>query len=133
MEKMKEAYESILIVSCKNGEEAIAEVVGKFKKMIETDATLDSVEEGGKRKLAYMINKESEGYYVLFNFTCDAEFPAELDRVYNITDGVLRSLVVKRIEKSEAPAVVKTETADAPETVEAEESRGNGKCLIVLF
>ena len=106
MEKMKEAYESILIVSCKNGEEAIAEVVGKFKKMIETGATLDSVEEWGKRKLAYLINKESEGYYVLFNFTCDADFPAELDRVYNITDGVLRSLIVKRVEKSEAPAVV---------------------------
>ena len=106
MEKMKEAYESILIVSCKNGEEAIAEVVGKFKKMIETGATLDSVEEWGKRKLAYLINKESEGYFVLFYFTCDADFPAELDRVYNITDGVLRSLIVKRVEKSEAPAVV---------------------------
>ena len=121
MEKMKEAYESILIVSCKNGEEAIAEVVGKFKKMIETGATLDSVEEWGKRKLAYMINKESEGYYVLFNFTCDADFPAELDRVYNITDGVLRSLIVKRIEKSEAPAAVKTtEAPEAAETAEAD-------------
>ena len=121
MEKMKEAYESILIVSCKNGDEAIAEVVGKFKKMIETGATLDSVEEWGKRKLAYLINKESEGYYVLFNFTCDADFPAELDRVYNITDGVLRSLIVKRIEKSEAPAVVKTtEAPEAVETAEAE-------------
>lgn len=120
MEKMKEAYESILIVSCKNGDEAIAEVVGKFKKMIETGATLDSVEEWGKRKLAYLINKESEGYYVLFNFTCDADFPAELDRVYNITDGVLRSLIVKRIEKSEAPAVVKT--TEAPEAVETAEA-----------
>ena len=88
--------------------------------MIETGATLDSVEEWGKRKLAYLINKESEGYYVLFNFTCDAEFPAELDRVYNITDGVLRSLIVKRIEKSEAPAVVKT--TEAPEAVETAEA-----------
>ena len=120
MEKMKEAYESILIVSCKNGDEAIAEVVGKFKNMIEANATLDSVEEWGKRKLAYLINKESEGYYVLFNFTCDAEFPAELDRVYNITDGVLRSLIVKRIEKSQAPAVVKTEAPEAAETAEAD-------------
>ena len=98
MEKMKEAYESILIVSCKNGEEAIAEVVGKFKKMIETGATLDSVEEWGKRKLAYMINKESEGYYVLFNFTCDAEFPAELDRILGITDGIMRRLITLRAE-----------------------------------
>lgn len=115
MEKMKEAYESILIVSCKNGDEAIAEVVGKFKSMIEANATLDSVEEWGKRKLAYLINKESEGYYVLFNFTCNAEFPAELDRVYNITDGVLRSLIVKRVEKSEAPAAAN----EAPEAAEA--------------
>lgn len=113
MEKMKEAYESILIVSCKNGDEAAAAVVAKFKKMIEDNATLDSVEEWGKRKLTYLINKESEGYYVLFNFTADAEFPAELDRVYNITDGVLRSLIVKRIEKSEAPAAPVAE--EAPE------------------
>ena len=88
--------------------------------MNETGATLDSVEEWGKCKLAYLINKESEGYYVLFNFTCDAEFPAELDRVYNITDGVLRSLIVKRIEKSEAPAFVKT--TEAPEAVETAEA-----------
>ena len=58
MEKMKEAYESILIVSCKNGDEAIAEVVGKFKNMIEANATLDSVEEWGKRKLAYLSSSE---------------------------------------------------------------------------
>ncbi len=117
MEKIKEAYESILIVSCKNGDEAIADVVGKFKKMIEDDATLDSVEEWGKRKLAYPINKESEGYYVLFNFTADAEFPAELDRIYNITDGVLRSMIVKRIEKSETVPAVEEASA---EDVEAE-------------
>ncbi len=122
MEKMKEAYESILIVSCKNGDEAVAEVVGKFKNMIESGATLDSVEEWGKRKLAYMINKESEGYYVLFNFTCDAAFPAELDRVYNITDGVLRSLIVKRVEKSEAPAAANDNDAaeETADTADAE-------------
>ena len=118
MEKMKEAYESILIVSCKNGDEAIAEVVGKFKSMIESGATLDSVEEWGKRKLTYLINKESEGYYVLFNFTSDADFPAELDRVYNITDGVLRSLIVKRIEKSEPVAAAAPAAEEA--TVDAE-------------
>lgn len=115
MEKMKEAYESILIVSCKLADEAIAEVVGKFKSLIEANATLDSVEEWGKRKLAYLINKESEGYYVLFNFTSDAAFPAELERVYNITDGVLRSLTVKKIAESAAPAV-----EAAPEAVAAD-------------
>lgn len=111
MEKMKETYESILVVSCKLGDEAIAEVVGKFKSLIEANATLDSVDEWGKRKLAYLINKESEGYYVLFTFTSDASFIAELSRVYNITDGVLRSLVVKKV--AAAPAAEEAPAADA--------------------
>ena len=130
MEKMKEAYESILIVSCKNGEEAIAEVVGKFKDMIEANATLDGVEEWGKRKLSYLINKESEGYYVLFYFTSNAEFPAELDRVYNITDGVLRSLIVKRIAKSEpvpAAKIPAEEEAPAQETAEPAEAAADAE------
>jgi small subunit ribosomal protein S6 len=46
-----------------------------------------------------MINKESEGYYVLFNFTSNADFPAELDRRYKITDGVLRTLIIKKDEE----------------------------------
>lgn len=90
------AYESILVVSCKLGEEEQKAIIEKFKNMIETNATLESVDEWGVRKLAYLINKESEGYYVLFNFTAQADFVAELDRVYNITDGVLRSIVIRR-------------------------------------
>lgn len=96
VEKQKSAYESVLVVSCKQGEEAVAATVAKFKELIEANAVLDSVDEWGVRKLAYLINKESEGYYVLFNFTCDPEFPAELDRIYKITSGVLRSLIVKK-------------------------------------
>ena len=95
-EIQKSAYESILVVSCKNGEEFIKGIVDKFKELIEANATLESVDEWGTRKLAYLINKESDGYYVLFNFTADSEFPAELDRIYKITDGVLRSLIVKK-------------------------------------
>ncbi|MBE6754684.1 MAG: 30S ribosomal protein S6 [Ruminococcaceae bacterium] len=90
------AYESILVVSCKLGEEGIQSVIAKFKELIEANATLESVEEWGVRKLAYLIEKQSEGYYVLFNFTCGAEFPAELERVYKITDGVLRSNVIRK-------------------------------------
>lgn len=90
------AYESILVVSCKLGEEEQKAVIEKFKNLIEVNATLESVDEWGTRKLAYLINKESEGYYVLFNFTAPSDFITELDRVYNITDGVLRSLIVRR-------------------------------------
>lgn len=96
MEEIKNSYESVLVVSTKLGEEGIAEVVNSFKSLIEKDATLDGVDEWGKRALAYQINKESDGYYVLFSFTCDAEFPAELDRRYKITEGVLRSLIIKK-------------------------------------
>lgn len=96
MSEVKNAYESVLVVSVKNGDEAAAAIVEKFKTMIEANATMDSIDDWGKRRLAYLINKEAEGYYVVFNFTCTAEFPAELDRVYKITDGVLRSLIVKK-------------------------------------
>ena len=96
MEKIQNAYESVLVVSTKLGEEGIAEIVNTFKSLIEKNATLDSVDEWGKRALAYQINKESDGYYVLFSFTSDAEFPAELDRRYKITEGVLRSLIIKK-------------------------------------
>lgn len=90
------AYESVLVISLKLGEEGIQSLIERFKALISENATLDSVDEWGKRRLAYLINKEAEGYYVLFNFTSEAEFPAELDRRYKITDGVLRSLIVKK-------------------------------------
>lgn len=96
MANIQSAYESVLVLSTKLNEEATEATVAKFKDLIEKHATLESVDVWGKRKLAYLINKEAEGYYVLFNFTSGAEFPAELERIYNITDGVLRSLVVKK-------------------------------------
>ena len=95
---VKANYETIMVLSVKNGEEAVQALVEKFKKTIDKYATLQSVDEWGKRKLAYQINKESEGYYVLINFESEAEFPAELDRRYKITDGVLRSLIIKKDE-----------------------------------
>lgn len=93
------SYESVMVISNKLGEEAIAQMIEKFKSLIEQHATLESVDEWGARRLAYPINKETEGYYVLFNFKGAAEFPAELDRRYKITDGVLRSLIVKKDEE----------------------------------
>ncbi len=96
MSNVKAAYETVVVFSLKNGEEAVSALVQKFKELIEKNAVLDGVDEWGKRKLAYLINKESEGYYVLFNFTSESEFPAELDRIYKITDGILRSLIVRK-------------------------------------
>ncbi len=96
MSNVKAAYETVVVFSLKNGEEAVSASVQKFKELIEKNAVLDSVDEWGKRKLAYLINKESEGYYVLFNFTSESDFPAELDRIYKITDGIQRSLIVRK-------------------------------------
>ena len=90
------SYEAVIVVSIKLGEEAVAETVKKFKKLIEKHGTVESVDEWGKRRLAYPINKETDAYYVLFNFQSDAEFPAELDRITKITDGVIRSMIIKK-------------------------------------
>ncbi|CDC12925.1 MAG: 30S ribosomal protein S6 [Clostridium sp.] len=90
------SYETMVVFSVANGEEAAQPLVEKFKALIEANGTLESVDEWGKRKLAYLINDEPEGYYVLFNYQAAPEFPAELDRIFKITDGVLRSLIVKK-------------------------------------
>ena len=79
-------------------EEETAALVEKFKALVEANGTLDEMEEMGKRKLAYEINFISEGYYVLVKFTSGPEFPAELDRVFGITDGVMRSMITLRYE-----------------------------------
>ena len=96
MAKITGIYESMVVFSTKAGEEAVAALVAKFKDMIEASATLTNVEEWGKRKLAYEINYESEGYYVLYTFEAKPDFPAEFERVLNITDGVLRSMVITK-------------------------------------
>ena len=88
-------YEAVLGLSVKNGDEATQSLQEKFKALIEANGTLESVDEWGKRKLAYEINDEAEGHYVIFNFDSEPAFPAEFERVAGITDGVLRTLVVK--------------------------------------
>lgn len=92
---MANNYETMMVFSVANGDEAVNALKEKFQGMIEAAATLESVDEMGKRKLAYLINYESEGYYVLFKYTAPVDFPAELERVANITDGVLRSLNIR--------------------------------------
>ncbi|MBQ9846768.1 MAG: 30S ribosomal protein S6 [Clostridia bacterium] len=93
---MKSSYEVVLIFSVSQGEEATNALVEKFKNLITENATVENVDEWGKRKLAYLIDDEAEGYYVLVNFESEADFPAELDRITNITDGVLRSMIIKK-------------------------------------
>lgn len=91
-------YEIVLVFSLANGEENVERLKEKFTDLISKNGTLGEVETWGKRRLAYPINYENEGYYMVVNFACDEKFPAELDRVINITDGVLRSLIVAKGE-----------------------------------
>ena len=91
-------YEIVMVFSLSKGEEAVNALKTKFTDLISKNGTLGEVEDWGKKKLAYPINYEADGYYVLINFSSEESFPAELDRVTNITDGVLRSLIVAKGE-----------------------------------
>ena len=91
-------YETMLITTATLDDEATAALVGKFKSLIEANGTIDAVDEWGKRRLAYPINDEAEGIYTVIKFTSNPDFPAELDRVYKITDGVLRTMIVAEAE-----------------------------------
>ena len=93
MAKLNESYEAIVIYSLTNGEDAAKALIETFKGMIEANGTLESVDEWGKKKLAYEIDDQAEGYYVLYTFNAKPEFPAEFERVLKITDGVMRCLV----------------------------------------
>ena len=94
MAKISGKYEIVYIIDPAQGEEGIAALVEKFKAMVEAEGTLTSIEEWGKRRLAYPINDEEEGVYTVIDFTSEPSFPAELDRVFKITDGILRSIIV---------------------------------------
>ena len=89
-------YETMMVTSSALDEEASAALIGKFKSLIEANGTIDSVDDWGKRRLAYLINDEAEGYYVFFTFESEPSFPAEFERIAKITDGVLRVMVIKK-------------------------------------
>ena len=93
MAKTLANYELMYIIDIDLGEEQIAAMVEKFKALIEANGTVNELEEMGRKKLAYLINDKPEGYYVLVRFTPGPEFPAELDRILKITDGIMRSLI----------------------------------------
>ena len=92
MAKITAKYEVLYIIDATIGEEATAALVEKFKALVEAEGTLTNIDEWGKRRLAYPINDMAEGYYVLMNMETKPEFPAELERVMKITEGVMRCL-----------------------------------------
>ena len=96
MAEGKNLYETVIVTSAKLGEEGSAELVNKFKALIAEHGTVESVDDWGKRRFAYPIQKQTKGYYTLINFESNPEFTAELDRRYQITDGILRTIIIKR-------------------------------------
>ena len=94
MAKINGNYEALYILDPNLSEEQTAALVARFKGVVENNGTVTEVDEWGKRRLAYPINDLNEGYYVLMTFTAAAAIPQELDRIFRITDGVMRSLIV---------------------------------------
>lgn len=117
MEKVINTYENLFIVSLANGEEAAKEIVNKFTTLIANNAEIVEVADWGKRRLAYAINDETEGYYTVVTFKTASDFPAELDRLFNIDENVMRAMTIKLDVK----AIERNNAAKKAPVVEAEE------------
>lgn len=96
MSKVNTKYEAFLVIDNSIGEEAVRATIEKFTNLIAANGTIENVDEWGVRKFAYPINDMTEGFYILFNFTSVPSFPAELERNCNITEEILRSLVISK-------------------------------------
>ena len=122
MEKKICSYETLYAISGNYSEEEYASLRDKFVTLINDNATDVNVNEWGKRRLAYPINYITEGYYVLVTFKSEPTFPLELERVFGITEGIIRYMTLAKEEKAASEAEV-TETVaeeNAESTDEAE-------------
>ena len=118
MEKKICSYETLFAVNGNLVEEDCKALVEKFVNLVKDNATDVVVNEWGKRRFAYPINYVTEGYYVLVSFKSEPSFPLELNRVFGITEGVLRHMTTVKAEKA-AKAEPAVEAVEAEATVEA--------------
>ena len=118
----KHSYETMFIVSLANGEEAAQATVAKFTNLIAANAEVVQIDDWGKRRMAYPIQDMMEGYYTVATYKCDGEFPAELERLMNIDESVIRSMnirleydaAVKAAEKAAKAAAAAEAAQEAP-------------------
>ena len=89
-------YESVVIINPTVEEEGIKALISKFTDLINSDGKVENVDEMGRRKLAYEIKKQSEGYYVVYTFEANPEFITELERIYRITDSVMKFITIRK-------------------------------------
>ena len=121
MEKKICSYETLFVVSGNVAEDAYVALKDKFLTLIGDNASEVTVNEWGKRRLAYPIDYITEGYYVLVNFKSEPDFPRELTRVFGITEGIIRNmtLAVETKEATETVEVAVEETVEVAEATEA--------------
>ena len=122
MEKVINSYEALFIVDVEAGEEAAKAVVTKFLNRIAKNGEIVEVADWGKRRLAYPINDKPEGYYTVVTFKSEPEYPAELERRFNIDESVMRSLVIRLEHEAVAKAAAPVEEAAAEDAPVAEEA-----------
>ena len=91
-------YESVIIINPSVEEQGVKDLTQRFTDLINKNGKVESVEDMGKRKLAYEVKKNKEGIYVLFNFEANPDSISELERNYRITDEVIKFITVK-VEK----------------------------------
>ena len=124
MEKVINSYECLFIVDVTVGDEATNATVNKFMSLVEANAEVVDVAKWGKRRLAYPINDMPEGYYVVVTFKSAPEFPSEMDRLFNIDETIMRSMIVKldydAAEKKAAKLAAAEEATAAEASAEAE-------------
>ena len=121
MEKKICSYETLFAVNATLAEDDVKALVEKFVALINENATDVNVNEWGKRRFAYPINYVTEGYYVLVDYKSEPSFPIELDRVFGITEGVMRYMTTTKCEKAAKAAapVAAEETVEVAEATEA--------------
>ena len=127
------AYECMFIADISAGVDAAAPTVQKFVNLIDTNGEIVDVAEWGKRRFEYPINDKNEGYYTVVTFKAQSDFPTELERLLNIDESVMRSMVVKiddavaervarrAADRAAAAAATEAEAQAAAEAAPAEE------------
>ena len=119
MEKVINSYEGMFIVSLANDEDAAKATVTKFTDLIAANAEVVAIDDWGKRRCAYPIQDMNEGYYTVATFKCEGAFPAELQRLMNIDETVLRAMVIRLEHEAVAKATeAPVEAAEATEATE---------------
>ena len=126
-------YECMFIADISAGVDAAAPTVQKFVNLIDTNGEIVDVAEWGKRRFEYPINDKNEGYYTVVTFKAQSDFPTELERLLNIDESVMRSMVVKiddavaervarrAADRAAAAAAAEAEAQAAAEAAPAEE------------